>query len=62
MPKIVVILTNEYADWEFAPVAAFAKSFYDFDVTIASPDAAQVISLAGLIAKPSLSIDEIMVH
>lgn len=59
MPALAIILTDEYADWEFAPIAAIAKEFYDYSTIIASPNAKPVRSIAGLLSQPEYKLEDV---
>lgn len=51
MPSLAIVLTNEYADWKFAPIAAMAKEFYNYTTHIVSP--------AGLLSMPEYKLEDI---
>lgn len=59
MPSLAIVLTDEYADWEFAPIAAISKEFYEYTTQIVSPDAKPVNSIAGLLAVPKHRLDNV---
>lgn len=59
MPSLAIILTDEYADWEFAPIAAIAKEFYGYDTQIVSPNAKPVVSIAGLLSIPQHKLENL---
>lgn len=59
MAKMVVVLTQGYADWESALLAAVTRSFYGVDVVTASPDGDKVVSAGGFRVTPDLAIADI---
>ena len=59
MPSLAIVLTDEYADWEFAPIAAIAKEFYGYDTQIVSLQAKPVSSIAGLLAIPQHKLENL---
>ena len=60
MPKIAVILTPGFADWEYAYIAGTGGPFYGMDIGFFAPDPGEIVSQGGLMANVSRSIDEIM--
>ena len=59
MTMILALLTPNYADWEFAMVAAAARGYCEIDVTTASPDGEAVTSMGGLKAMPDMAFNDI---
>ena len=59
MPMILALLTPDYADWEFAMVAAAARGYCDIEVKTASPDGKPVTSMGGLKALPDMAFNDI---
>lgn len=59
MTTILAVLTPDYADWEFAMVAAAARGYCDIEVLTASPDGGPVVSMGGLQAMPDMAINDI---
>ncbi len=59
MTRILALLTPDYADWEFAMVAAAARGYCDIDVMTASPDGKPVTSMGGLRAMPDTAFNDI---
>ena len=59
MPSLAIVLTDEYADWEFAPIAAIAKEFYNYATQIVSPQAKTVVSIAGLLSIPQHRLENV---
>ena len=59
MTRILALLTPDYADWEFAMVAAAARGYCDIDVVTASPEGEPVISMGGLKAVPDMAFNDI---
>lgn len=59
MPKIAMILTPGFADWEYAFIAGMGGPFFGMDVQFFAPTPGEVVSQGGLSAKVSRSTDEI---
>ena len=59
MPKIAVVLTPGFADWEYAYIAGTGGPFYGMDVQFFAPAPGEIASQGGLIAKVERSADEI---
>ena len=59
MPKIAVILTPSFADWEYAYIAGTGGPFYGMDVAFFAPLPGEVVSQGGLTAKVSRDTSEI---
>ncbi|MEM1130655.1 MAG: DJ-1/PfpI family protein [Pseudomonadota bacterium] len=59
MPKIAVILTPGFADWEYAFIAGIGGPFYGMDVGFFAPSPGEVTSQGGLTAKVTRAVDEI---
>ena len=59
MPKIAVILTPGFADWEYAYIAGAGGPFYGMDVQFFAPTPGEIASQGGLIAKVERSADEV---
>lgn len=59
MPRIVIALQNDYADWEPALLMAAARTWLDCEVLTASPDGKPVVSMGGLKVTPDISFDAI---
>ena len=59
MPKIALILTTGFADWEYAYIAGTGGPFYGFDVAFFTSDPGEIVSQGGLTAKVTRSTDEI---
>lgn len=59
MTTIVTILTEDYADWEIALLAATARGYYGITVLHAGPGARPLTSGGGLRVTPDLAIDAI---
>ncbi len=45
MGKVAVVLTQGFADWEYALLAGTGGPFYGFDIRYFAPEAGQVRSL-----------------
>jgi len=48
MPKVAVILTPGFADWEYALIAGTGVPFYGLDVMFFAPEAGEIRSQGGL--------------
>ena len=59
MPRIVIALQNDYADWEPALLMAAARYWLDCEVVTASPDGKPVTSMGGLKVTPDIGFDAI---
>jgi putative intracellular protease/amidase len=59
MTRMLAILTDNYADWEFGPLAAAARGYSDIEVVTATPEGKPVTSMGGLKVMPDMAIDEI---
>ena len=56
MTKLVIVLTEGFADWETAHLAATARGWYGVDVVQVTPDGAPVTSAGGLRVHPALAL------
>ena len=59
MTTLITILTEGFADWEVALLAATARGFYHLDVRHAGPGGHQLTSAGGLKVTPDLAIEDI---
>ncbi|MCZ8179290.1 MAG: DJ-1/PfpI family protein [Rhizobium sp.] len=59
MPRIVIALQNDYADWEPALLMAATRYWLDCEVVTASADGKPVTSMGGLKVTPDISFDAI---
>ena len=59
MAKIVIVLTENYADWESALLAPVVRTYYAAEVAIASPDGRPVTSAGGFRVTPDIAIADI---
>lgn len=59
MPKIAIVLTNGYADWECAFLNGIGNSYYGVETLNAAPAGQTVVSQGGLTTIPSGSVEEI---
>lgn len=57
MPKIAVLLTEGFADWEYAFIAGTGKPYYDIDVEFFAPSTGEVLSHGSLTALVSKDFD-----
>ena len=59
MGKIAVVLTQGFADWEYALIGGTGGSFYGLDVQYFSPEVGLLQSQGGLTATVSQNLDEL---
>lgn len=59
MPRIVIALQDDYADWEPALLMAAARYYLNCEVLTASPDGKPVTSMGGLKVTPDLAFAQI---
>ncbi len=59
MPKVAIILTQGFADWEYALVAGTGGPFYGLEVQFFAPEAGDVRSQGGLVCVVSQRLGEI---
>lgn len=59
MPKIALILTPGFADWEYAFIAGMGGPFFGMDVQFFAPTPGEVVSQGGLSATVARSTNEI---
>ena len=59
MPRIVIALQNDYADWEPALLMAATRYWLNCEVVTASPDGKPVTSMGGLKVTPDIGFDTI---
>ncbi|WP_028745953.1 type 1 glutamine amidotransferase family protein [Rhizobium mesoamericanum] len=48
MTRLAIVLTDGFADWEVAQLTASARSYFGFDVVIATPEGEEVRSMGGM--------------
>ncbi|KAF1077322.1 DJ-1/PfpI family protein [Halodesulfovibrio sp. MK-HDV] len=60
MGKVAIILTQGFADWEYALIAGTGGPFYGLDVQFFAPETGEVRSQGGLVAVVSQPLDEII--
>lgn len=59
MTTLAIILTDNFADWEFGLLAAAARGYSGIEVVTASPDGAPLVSMGGLRVAPDLAVADI---
>lgn len=59
MTKIAVILTQGFADWEYALIAGIGGPFYGMQIEFFAPQAEQLLSQGGLTVVISRQLNEI---
>ncbi|WP_421855893.1 DJ-1/PfpI family protein [Oricola sp.] len=59
MARIAVILTQQFADWEYALIAGTGGPFFQFEIGFFAPEAGEVTSQGGLTALVPHTTDEI---
>lgn len=57
MTRLVLVLIDGFADWEYGLLAAAARESFGADVAFASPGARAVGSIGGLTAQPGLALE-----
>lgn len=57
MTRIAIALTEEFADWEPALLAAAARGYLGVEIVTASPDGKPVTSMGGLKVMPDTAYD-----
>lgn len=60
MAKVALIITQGFADWEYALIAGTGGYFYGLDVQFFSPEVGEVQSQGGLIALMSKDLDDLV--
>ena len=59
MPKIAIVLTPGFADWEYAYIAGTGAPFYGMDIRFFAPEPGEITSQGGLTARVEHDTDEI---
>lgn len=59
MPKIAVVLTEGFADWEYGLIGGTGGPFYGLDVEYFAPAAGQISSQGGLRADLTQDLDDL---
>lgn len=59
MTTLIAILTETFADWELAPLAAAARGYCGIEIVTATPDGAPVTSMGGLRVTPDMAVGDI---
>lgn len=59
MPKIAIVLTRGFADWEYALIAGAGGPFYGLDIRFFAPDKGETRSQGGLTAVVTRGLSEI---
>lgn len=57
MAKLAVVLTQGFADWEYALIGGIGGPFYGLDIQYFTPQAGEVCSQGGLVAEVSQDLD-----
>ena len=57
MPKLAVLLTESYADWEAGLLTAAARSYLDVEITVVTPGGNPVTSMGGLRVTPDGALE-----
>jgi putative intracellular protease/amidase len=53
MPRLAVILTQGFADWEYGVLCGLGRAYFGLDVRFVTPVPGDVISMGGLVARVS---------
>lgn len=56
MPKIAIVLTQGYADWECAFLNGIGRAYYGIETQNVAPDGDKITSLGGLMTLPDDSL------
>lgn len=56
MPKIAIVLTQGYADWECAFLSGIGRAYYGIETQNVAPDGEKITSLGGLKTSPDDSL------
>lgn len=59
MPKLAVLLTEGFADWEAATLMAAARAYLNVGVVTVSPGGEPVTSMGGLRVTPDMALEEL---
>ncbi|QWP78812.1 DJ-1/PfpI family protein [Lysobacter sp. K5869] len=59
--RIVLLMIDRPADWEYGPLAGAAHAWFGIDVVSASLDAAPLTTMGGLSLQPQRRLDELSV-
>lgn len=59
MAKVALILTDDFADWEYAMIGGIGGSFYELDVAYFSPTPGQLSSMGGMTVIVSKGLEEL---
>lgn len=57
MPKLAVLLTDAFADWEAAPLMAAARGYLGVEIVTVSPGGTPVTSMGGLRITPDMALE-----
>lgn len=59
MPKIAIVLTNGYADWECAFINGIGSAYYDIETVHVAPNGDDIVSQGGLRTIPDYSLNSV---
>ncbi|MFK5978412.1 MAG: DJ-1/PfpI family protein [Rhizobiaceae bacterium] len=59
MPKIAIVLTDGYSDWECAFLNGIGSGYYGIETLNVAPAGSQIISQGGLKTTPDASLDSV---
>lgn len=59
MPKIAIVLTNGYADWECAFINGIGSAYYGIETVNVAPDNDEIISQGGLRTIPDDTLENV---
>lgn len=59
MAKVAIILTQDFADWEYALLAGTGRAFYGLDIQFFGPEIGQISTQGGLHVFVPQNLDEI---
>ncbi|SDX86176.1 DJ-1/PfpI family protein [Ruegeria halocynthiae] len=59
MAKVALVLTDDFADWEYAMIGGIGGSFYGLEVAYFSPTPGQLSSMGGMTVVVSNGLEEL---
>lgn len=59
MPKIAIVLTNGYADWECAFINGIGSAYYGIETVNVAPNGDDIVSQGGLRTIPDYSLNSV---
>lgn len=59
MPKVAILLTDGYADWECAFLNGIGRAYYGIEITVFSPNGEKIVSMGGIHTVPQQALQAI---